>query len=385
MSLALLASWRLTSATFGQDTWTLVSADFQSHRITPVSIDEKSIQSADGSFDWADVLELDHSISPATQPVGDFTLHLNGGDFIGGSPIAIANDTVSWQNRLLGKLDIPEDQVNAVIRAGQSDNGVAESRKADTVRLANGDSSTGVVTNFAGSTLTIQPAGADSTIDLNLGTITAVLLADPDPTSLPAGHLLRLRLSDGSSLSVPILKFAGGSFSAGFTEQSLHKLDPSAVVSIEQIGGPVRWLTSLTPTQIVYHPYFDESFPPQFDHPVADPTVSIRDKFPGFRHGIGVHSYTLLTYAIPDGFKTFRTQFAVDRIPGSDMTKADMTARLLVDGKAVMHFDHVHFGPPADPVSVDVSNAKTLSLVVDYGDNLDAQGRFVWLDPAFLR
>jgi NPCBM/NEW2 domain len=382
---ALFASWRLTPLSFAQDSWTLVTANFQSHRITPVSIDDKTIQTAEGSFDWSDVLELDHAISPATPPAADFTLHLNGGDTIGGDPVSIANDTVSWQNRFLGKLDISEDQANAIIRTGASESGVDESRKADTVRLGNGDSTTGVVTNFSGATLTIQPAGADSTIDLGLPAISAVLLADPDPTALPAGHLLRLRLADGSNFTVPILKFSAGAFTAGLTEPTLHKLDPSAVLAIEQINGPVRWLTSLTPTQVVYQPYFDESFPPQFDHPVGDPTASIRDRFPGFRHGIGVHSFTRLSYAVPDGFKTFRTQFAIDRIPGSDMSKADVIVRILLDDQPVKQFPHVRFGPVAEPVTVDVSNAKTLSLEVDYGENLDAQGRFVWLDPAFLR
>jgi len=146
----------------------------------------------------------------------------------------------------------------------------------------------------------------------------------------------------------------------------------------------VVWLTSLTP-QIVYRPFLSENFPPRFDHPVAEPGVTIAEKYPGFHHGIGVHAYTRLTYNIPVGYAAFRAQYAIDTIPDSDSNKADVTVRIIVDGKIIREIPHVRAGPPADPLLVDVKGAKTIALEVDYGDNLAAQGRFVWLDPAFLR
>lgn len=365
------------------DSWTLITADFQSSQIVPISIDETGIQTAQSTIPWKDVLELDRTTAPP-QPGGGFLLHLNGGDQIGGDLISIANDTVSLQNPLLGQLDVPEDQVSAILRSGASADGVDQPRKTDSLHLANGDVSSGVVESCDQNTLAILADGAQTPANLNMQAISAILLADPNPTTPPADGW-RVRLTDGSSLTVPILKLSGETLSIGLTPRTMHKLDVSSVADIEQINGPVQWLTSLTPTQVIYRPYFDENFPPQFDHPVGEPTLSIRDRFPAFRHGIGVHSYTELTYAIPSGFSSFRVQFAVDSIPGSDMSKADVNVRLRLDDKVVKEFQHVHFAPPSPPVILNVGGASTLSLEVDFGDNLNAQGRFVWLDPAFVR
>jgi NPCBM/NEW2 domain-containing protein len=272
------------------------------------------------------------------------------------------------------------------------------------VRLVNGDATSGVVQNLAGGSVTIQPGAADAGADaagadapvaeaaqISLDKVAAILLADADPMVSPlsgAAAAWRVWLSDGSSLTVPLATLAEGGqskLSIGFSPQKTNDADLSAVSCIELLNGPVRWLTQLTPSAVVYHPYLERSFPPRFDHPVDDPTVSIRARFPSFRHGIGVHSYTRLTYAVPEGFGAFRTQFAIERIAGSDMAKADVTVRLLLDGKVAAEFAHVRYGPVADPVNLDVHNARELALEVDYGDNLDAQDRFVWLDPAFVR
>ncbi|MGA2231394.1 MAG: NPCBM/NEW2 domain-containing protein, partial [Tepidisphaeraceae bacterium] len=62
-----------------------------------------------------------------------------------------------------------------------------------------------------------------------------------------------------------------------------------------------------------------------------------------------------------------------------------LNVRILADGQVAKQFDHVHYGAAAEPVTIDVSGKKEISLEVDFGDNSPAQGRFLWLDPAFLK
>jgi NPCBM/NEW2 domain len=372
-----------------QDSWTLVTGDFQSRSVTLVAMDEHGVKiAAEGpepqTVDWGQVLELDHDLSPATAKPDGLSLRLNGGDSIAGNPVSIADDAVVWNHPLLGRLTIPEDRVDAIVR-GKTAAGLDEARKEDTARLVNGDQVSGVVQSLDDSTLAIQPAGADSPAQIGLDKITAILLADSDPLLPPAGRAWRVSLSDGSTLTVPVATAENGRLTVGFDSTHLASIDLANVARIEQIDGPVRWLTSLSPSEVVYHPFLEENFPPRFDHPVDDPTASIAERFPPFRHGIGVHSYTKLTYAVPDGYKTFRTQFAVEAISGSDMTKADLTVRILLDGKVARQFLHVRAGPATGPVTLDVGGARELSLEVDFGDSLGAQGRFVWLDPAFVK
>ena len=382
------------------DSWTLVDGDFISHPVLLMSLDANGVKvsAPDGSdvrsLSWDSILELDHTQPQSAQPAAadaPFSLHLNGGDCISGTPLSIADDVIIWQHALLGRLEIPEDRAGAIVRQGQTVPGLDEARKDDSVRLVNGDSTSGVVQGMTESSISIQAAGADAAAQIGLDKVAAILLADPDPLAAPppgSSGAWRVWLEDGSSLTVPLAQIPQGDNSPltiGFSAKHSNSVATSAVTSIEPLDGPVKWLTELSPTEVVYHPFLEENFPPRFDHPVDDPGETIRSRFPPFRHGIGVHSYTRLTYAVPDGFRTFRAQFGIERIPGSDMTKADVTVRLLLDGKVAREFTHVRYGSVAPPVLLDVSAAKELALEVDYGDNLDAQDRFVWLDPAFVR
>jgi hypothetical protein len=388
---SLLLVLAAAPGTLAQD-WTLVNGDFTSRPVTLAAIDRQGLHVDAGQvIGWDQILELDHtgvSRGNSSQP---FSLHLNGGDILAGAPVSITGDDIVWRHPLLGQLEIPEDRANAIVRAGTTIAGVDESRRQDTVRLINGDSTSGVVQSLADGQVSIIPAGLDAASSIGMDKVAAILLADPDPLTPPAPGAegaWRIWLNDGSSLTISTLRLDAkqpGRLQIGFDEKISAAVDASAVSCIERLNGPVRWLTELTPSAVVYRPFLDEDFPPRFDHPVDDPAATIRDKYPPFRHGIGVHSYTKLTYAVPADFSAFRTQFAVERISGSDETRADVAVRIALDGKVVQQFPHIRFGPVGDPVTVDVRGAKELSLEVDYGDNLAAQGRFLWLDPAFVK
>ena len=396
-SVVATAVCLIASPLFAQDTWKLVTADFQSRPVGIVAMDANGVHIATESNDspsvlsWDNLLELDHpSAANAAGPAnkGDFVLYINGGDTLNGDPIAITDDSVAWKHSVLGRIDIPEDRVGAIVRSGQSAAGIDQPRKADVVRMLNGDTTSGVIESVTDSSISIHPTDADASAQISLDKVAAILLADPDPHASPTGRAWRVWLNDGSSLTVPAAKIVEAdptNLAVGFTDQKMFAISLANVSSIEQTNGPVRWLSAISPTETIYHPYFDENFPPQFDHPVDDPTASIRSKFPAFRHGIGVHSYTRLAYAVPDGFTAFRTQFAVEPIATSEMTKADLHVRIFADGKIVAEVPHVRFGPAAPPMMVDLTGKKEIALEVDFGDNLNAQGRFVWLDSAFTK
>ncbi len=45
---------------------------------------------------------------------------------------------------------------------------------------------------------------------------------------------------------------------------------PRQVVEIEQLNGPIAWLTSRRPIENIYKPMFSENFPARIDRTVAD-------------------------------------------------------------------------------------------------------------------
>jgi hypothetical protein len=157
-------------------------------------------------------------------------------------------------------------------------------------------------------------------------------------------------------------------------------LDAGLVAGIEQLNGPISWLTSRKPAENIYKPFFSENFPTRFDRTVADGRL-ITEKYPGFHHGIGCHSYSKLVYDLGSGWAGFRTQFAID----SDSPLADVTVRIYLDDKPAFEEKNVKAGRIYPVVVVPLKDAKTVSLEVDYGENYATEDRFVWLDPALIR
>jgi hypothetical protein len=157
-------------------------------------------------------------------------------------------------------------------------------------------------------------------------------------------------------------------------------VDLSAVTSIEQMNGPISWLTQHRLVQNIYRPFFAENFPARFDRSV-DGNQTIHERFSQFHHGIGCHSFSKLVYDLDGTYAAFRTQFVVD----SDSPLADVTVRILLDDKAVVERKNLKAGRIESPIVVPLNNAKKLSLEVDYGENYATEGRFAWLDPALLR
>ena len=111
-----------------------------------------------------------------------------------------------------------------------------------------------------------------------------------------------------------------------------------------------------------------------------------------YRHGIAVYAKSIITVPLGKAFRRFSTAFGIDdevfidRGSGSDL-KGDVTARVLVDGKeAWTSKGSVKGGEPARTVGpIDVSNAETLVLEVDFGGEQWTLDRADWADPILVR
>jgi hypothetical protein len=151
------------------------------------------------------------------------------------------------------------------------------------------------------------------------------------------------------------------------------------VNSIEQTNGPVVWLSTRTPVETVQTPYLEAPWPTRMDRAPNGGPIRFGSRI--YQRGIGVHSYSRLTFAIDPAFKAFRTQYAID----GDWPLADVTVRIKVDDKVVHERADFHAGVLADAVVIDeLAGHSQITLEVDYGQNYDVQDRFNWIEPAFL-
>jgi NPCBM/NEW2 domain-containing protein len=369
----------------GDDVWVLTDAQLTTSSLKLVSLDQNSVNvlRGDGSqpaaISWDDIVELTHPLQGSVPPSGPFQLILAGGDRLGGEPAASAGDQLQWKSAELGQLAIPLDHVAAIARGAVPPERLAEKRADDQVQLANGDSAHGIVMQIGPDGVALQTANATPTLPWD--SISAVLFStDSQAKGAGTERMFRVGFANGDCISAGGVSLAGDQLKLTFADKSTAVVSLGGVSEIEQVNGPVSWLTSREPIENIYRPMFDEKFPARFDWTV-DGEQPIVSKYPGFHHGIGCHSYSKITYALDGGYPFFRARFAVD----TDSPLADVTVRVLLDDKVAWEEKNVKAGMIYPAIVVPLGDAKRLGLEVDYGDNYATQGRFVWLDPALVR
>src|SRR6059058_4553495 len=90
----------LATPAFPQDNWSLITADFKHATVSLAGIDEKDARvtpagAAETKIPLDRILRLDRSAT-ITPGAGKYTLLLHGGDRLGGEPLSLKDDTLTW-------------------------------------------------------------------------------------------------------------------------------------------------------------------------------------------------------------------------------------------------------------------------------------------------
>jgi hypothetical protein len=372
----------------GQD-WSLTTADFHTQPavLRALSSDGLHVILPDSAAEH--VIPFDQFVS-AQRPLSDqpaapkFTLLLAGGDRLVGQPGEVSGEKLIWISPSLGKVPA---SINRMVAIGRGDEVALpdEPPRQDVVTLVNGDSVAGVFTNFADNNVTIQTDAGPTPVPLP--SIARIVFAATPSAVVSSDRAFRLRLNDGSIITAADATIDGDHLTLTLPgkNQSPIQLPLSDLHSIEQLNGPVSWLSCRAPTENVQTPYIGGApqWPARFDSAVDGSPLQFDGR--RFDHGIGVHAYSRLTFAVDPQWTTFRTQYAIDSRRENPSTLADVTVRIKVDGKLVHEQTHVRQGVLSPVITVDLKDAKLLTLECDYGDAGDTQARLNWLQPALLR
>jgi hypothetical protein len=378
---------------FADDGWSLTTADFKRQNVNLRSFDESGAkvvpygQRDEITIPLDKLLQLDRGGAAVQQVRGAFTLYLTSGDRVGGEPVAIANDLLSWKSPAAGDLSIPLKDLRAIVRGQDAAPQFDATRTEDVVLLSNGDNVKGIVTGLqAGKVNVKQPSGDAIPVDLSAAKAIHFAAAKGDNLTGPA---FRVQLSDGSVVTAPKVSLKGGQFTLTLADGAARPVEIAQVVLVEQLNGPVSWLSARVPAETIYQPMFDVSFPPQMDRNYRGEKIRFAAR--DFARGIGVHAYCKLTYALDGTFKAFRTQYALNE----DAYKGKVTVRILLDDKVVHEIKDFPPGKLSPVILLDLGNAKTLSLEAHPGGDpntqdrtqwhIDTQARLNWIEPALLK
>jgi hypothetical protein len=380
-----------------QDKWTFTGADFRHSTGTLHAIDDAGFHiSADPGRGAADttlpldaVLRAERESRSASASVPRMSLYFQNGDRLAGEPGEMKDDALAWTGRAVGALSVPVVKLRGMSRLGAPPPGLDDERKEDVIQLSNRDVVRGVISGISagtgggpGSAAVQVQTGAD-TVAVPLNSVETILFAAPPKAPPEPLRAWRARLTDGSVLTVPSLGAAGGKLLvkiAGAAGDS--PIDLANVISLEQLNGPVSWLSERKPTVSEQVPFNSETtYPARMDLNVFGKPM--RAGAQTFDKGIGVHANSRLVFPLDGNYKLFRTRYAIDT--SGDASKADVNVRILLDGKPVHEQKHVKPFKLSPVLSVELGNARELTLEVTAGGPTDTQDRFDWLEPALVR
>ncbi|MHC4817590.1 MAG: NPCBM/NEW2 domain-containing protein [Planctomycetota bacterium] len=382
---------------------------------------EVSLQSAEGKvlrIPTPQVVEIVTIPPPATPPPATrpYEVELIDGSRLRGvlGPGKTADD-VSIKSPVLGSatLGVSLDLVLAVRRV----DGARVPGSSRLVRIPDVDAAyrlsgarvEGTVARFHGTGVEID-RGDLGRSEISYRELAAVFVAN-EPQPRPDGLHVVARLADGSAVVLTKEFLVAGGRLRGRTPSGLP-----VHVAIERVhalgfaGGSFVHLSDLTPQTVKREPFFalpegpvagamlDFVCPVRIDRSPDGRPITL-NKRPYFK-GIGVRPRTELTYALEGrGFKTFRALLGIDdEVLGPGYGRGAGTGSVVfivqVDGRTVFTSQPVEGGKTPVTVSVPVTGAKTLTLIVSLvpetkmpkgmadGPELD---NAVWARPLLIR
>jgi hypothetical protein len=371
----------LHPSSFAAD-WSLTTADFASQTVDLRSIDSSGLTVAlhpEGriqQLSWEQVLQLERLSMPVGAPA-PFVCQTSSGDQIAGEPVKVDQEALHWSNPALGEISVRLRQVRAIVRAGIPLESASASAGDDIVVLRNRDTVRGIVTEISASRITVQSAG--SPVGVPMENVSGVFFAGTAPPATGAARGFRVRAADGSSLTVSLLNLDNSRLHLALSGNEPRDIDIAAVTAIEQVNGPVAWLSALVPSESVHTPLLETPHPARMDRTVAGEPIRFGDH--SYARGIGVYPYSRLTWKLDGSWAALRTRYSIDGMA----PYANLDVRILLDGQIVHERKGFTAGQLSPVIVVPVGSAKTLTFEVDFGQSYGVQGRFNWIEPALVK
>ncbi len=197
-----------------------------------------------------------------------------------------------------------------------------------------------------------------------------------------------LGLSDGTLLRTSSLKLADKVVSGTFLGAQTFKAPLTAIVFWQPLNARVQYLSDLTPLDYRHAPYFQLQRPFSRDTSLEGDALTVQGR--RYVKGISMPSAARLTYKLDGDPVTFQALVGIDDSALSDEAPTGGSVVFQVyavrEGKPERLFDSgiVRSGEALRRVSVDLSGATGLALVVDYGEFGDQRDEAVWLDARLV-
>ena len=247
----------------------------------------------------------------------------------------------------------------------------------DQILLANGDVIRGFILSIGPHEVVVDTDAGQARLARRL--LVSLRLANPSAQQ-PRPTVAVVHLVSGVRLSVASITYKNGTARAMLATGQKVGFAVGQIRSIEVVGGRWQYLSDRKPDEYVHTPMLSVSWPYVQDRNVRGQPLSVAGNV--YDKGIGVHSAARLVYHLSPADRHFVTYFGMDDDSGP---AADVLVVVRTDGQERFRQEHVRPGRLWGPVRLDLSGAKTLELLVEFGDNGGVQDRLNWIEPAIIR
>jgi hypothetical protein len=318
---------------------------------------------------------------------GPLVLLADGG-VLAADVAAADKDRLTAESDLLGTLKLPLEVLAGVVLRLPADRAQRDllvervaraTGESDRVLLDNGDEVTGLIEAVAdGKTRIRADAGP---LDIPLRQVVALVL-NPGLRQKPAAtaRAAWVGLSDGSRLLVTRLATEGPRLAMTTAAGTPCKAELKDVVFLLPLGGRAVYLSDQKPAEYRQQPYLDLPWPHHADRNVTGGLLRCGGRL--WLKGLGVHSAATLTYALDGSYRRFQAELGIDDSTGG---RGSVGFRVLVDGQPKYSSGPIRGGASPVPVSIDLTGAKRLELVVDYGEQADVLDHADWLGARLVK
>ncbi|HEY4309881.1 MAG TPA: NPCBM/NEW2 domain-containing protein [Pirellulales bacterium] len=358
-----------------------IGARFEGRPLEITSAGEATFQTSDGKrrVPLADLVRWGDLVDPQR----GIQVLLSGGGLIVAETVRLENEQLHLDSDLLGERAVPLEFLAGIIfqtprdlqeRDRLANRTLDPAARSDRLLLENGDELSGTITSVTGTSVIIDAQGQKVAVELRRIAAAAfdpTLTADEKPS--PTRTLVGLR--DGSRLTVNGVVLNKDLLQVTMPGKKVWELPADSLVWFQPLSGNVVYLSDLTAEGYRHLPFLSQSWPYKNDANVVG--TQLRAGGHPAAKGIGMHSAGRLTYRLDKRFRKFEADVALDDQVGDG---GAVVFGVYVDDKLAWKSDVIRGGMRPQPVSVDVSGAKRLSLIVEFGERGDELDRANWLD-----
>ncbi|MBX6314199.1 MAG: NPCBM/NEW2 domain-containing protein, partial [Isosphaeraceae bacterium] len=289
----------------------------------------------------------------------------------GEAPVSIPLDS------LLGLVLTPPSEPDAI--QALLDRIREEKRDSDVLWMTNGDRRTGTLLELTAAKVKFQ--GEAGPIEPDRSAVAAIGL-DPKGVSYPCpeGNFLELTLMDGSRIGVSACRVERGQVVAKARCGAMLPLGLGDLARVHVRGESIQYLSERDDGVAVYEPYLGPSRPFRRDRSVEGHPLRLAGQ--PYDRGLGTQSRTLLAYRLDGRARRFQALIGLDDRAGP---LGSVVFRIKVDGKEAFVSPPMTVHDAPRPVDVDVSGAKLLILMTEFGERGEVRDFADWAEARLVR